>query len=110
MLIAQYLALREAPVPNAIGLITLNTSIRDIAHRAIDNAAYICNRTHGDAPDVIILGRQDLTFPYVASHIEYILVELLKNSMRATVETHGVKNMPPIKIILADGEGVCVYI
>ena len=108
MLIAQYLALREPPVPHAIGLISLNTSIRDIALRAVENAAYICNRTHGDSPEVIILGRQDLTFPYVASHIEYILVELLKNSMRATVETHGVRHMPPIKIILADGEGMGV--
>ena len=31
--------------------------------------------------------------------------ELLKNSMRATVEFHGVDNpMPPIKVIIADGE------
>ena len=105
MLIAQYLALREPPVPNTIGLISLNTSIREIAQNAIDNASYICNRTHGDAPDVTILGRQDLTFPYIPSHIEYILVELLKNSMRATIETHGVDKMPPIKIVIADGEG-----
>ena len=34
-----------------------------------------------------------------------MLLELLKNSMRATVETHGVDKMPPIRIIIADGEG-----
>jgi pyruvate dehydrogenase kinase 2/3/4 len=34
-----------------------------------------------------------------------MLLELLKNSMRATVELHGVENMPPIRIIIADGEG-----
>ena len=34
----------------------------------------------------------------------YMLLELLKNSMRATVELHGVENMPPIRIIIADGE------
>lgn len=33
-----------------------------------------------------------------------MLLELLKNSMRATVETHGLDNMPPIRIIIADGE------
>jgi hypothetical protein len=33
-----------------------------------------------------------------------MLLELLKNSMRATVELHGVDNMPPIRIIIADGE------
>lgn len=33
-----------------------------------------------------------------------MLLELLKNSMRATVELHGMDNMPPIRIIIADGE------
>jgi len=33
-----------------------------------------------------------------------MLLELLKNSMRATIETHGVEKMPQIKIIIADGE------
>ena len=68
------------------------------------DASYICSRTHGDAPDVTIHGRTDLTFPYVPSHISYILVELLKNSMRATIESHGIDLMPNIKIIIADGE------
>ena len=74
--------------------------------------AYLCKfilyliifRTHGDAPQVTIHGRTDLTFPYVPSHISYILLELLKNSMRASVEYHGIDNMPPIRIVIADGE------
>ena len=37
-------------------------------------------------------------------HVKYILLELLKNSMRATVEKHGVDRPPPIKIIVSDGE------
>jgi pyruvate dehydrogenase kinase 2/3/4 len=65
----------------------------------------MCSRKYGDAPEVTIHGRTDLNFPYVPSHISYILLELLKNSMRATVETHGVDKMPPIRIVFADGEG-----
>jgi hypothetical protein len=53
---------------------------------------------------VTIHGRTDLHFTYVPSHISYMLLELLKNSMRATVETHGTDKMPPIKIVIADGE------
>jgi pyruvate dehydrogenase kinase 2/3/4 len=53
---------------------------------------------------VTIHGRTDLHFTYVPSHISYMLLELLKNSMRATVETHGTDHMPPIKIVIADGE------
>lgn len=36
---------------------------------------------------------------------DYIMLELLKNSMRATVEWHGVdSDFPPIKVIIADGK------
>jgi hypothetical protein len=40
----------------------------------------------------------------VPSHISYVLLELLKNSMRATVEKHGTDTMPAIRIVIADGE------
>ena len=46
----------------------------------------------------------DLLFAHVPVHVKYILLELLKNSMRATVEKHGVDRPPPIKIIVSDGE------
>ena len=102
---AQYLKLCKPQVnSNMIGLVNLCTSPYEIATAAISDAAFMCTRTHGDAPEVIIVGRTDLTFPYVPSHLHYMLVELLKNSMRATVETHGVDRMPPIKIVIADGE------
>lgn len=87
-----------------MGLISLQASPYEIATQAIEHAAYVCTRTHGDAPQVKIYGRTDLTFPYVTSHLHYMLLELLKNSMRATVETHGIDNMPPIRIVIADGE------
>ena len=90
-LIGQYLALRApSEQPDKIGLISLRASPFEIAQQVIQDAAYMCTRVHGDAPDVSIHGRTDLTFPYVSSHINYMLLELLKNSMRATVETHGV--------------------
>jgi pyruvate dehydrogenase kinase 2/3/4 len=50
-------------------------------------------------------GRLDLTFSYVPTHLHYILLELLKNSMRATIEFHGDENPPPIRVVVADGEG-----
>jgi pyruvate dehydrogenase kinase 2/3/4 len=42
------------------------------------------------------------------SHLHYIMMELLKNSMRATVEFHGLDEMDmyPIRIVIADGEDV----
>ena len=104
-LIGQYLALRKPRGnPNNVGMISTRASPYYIAKEAITDAAELCIRTHGIAPEVTIHGRTDLTFPYVSSHISYILLELLKNSMRATVETHGVDKMPRIRVIIADGE------
>lgn len=103
MLIGQYLALREQQESEEmIGLISTHCSPAQIAEFAIEDAAYMCSRQHGDAPEVEIKGRTDLTFPYVPSHLQYIILELLKNSMRATVDSHGIDNMPPIRIIIAD--------
>ena len=124
MLIGQYLALRDQDHAEdsdhknfedfeMIGLVKKSASPYEIAQAAISDAAYMCTRLHGDAPEVTIHGRTDLSFPYVPSHIHYMLIELLKNSMRATVEYHGVDNMPPIKIVIADGESnedVCIKV
>uniref|UniRef100_A0A7S4RJ49 Protein-serine/threonine kinase n=1 Tax=Ditylum brightwellii TaxID=49249 RepID=A0A7S4RJ49_9STRA len=104
VLIGQYLSLRQQPVHNYIGIICQKTSPYEIVKRAIDDASFMCNRKYGDAPEVIITGRLDLTFPYVPTHLHYITLELLKNSMRATVDWHGVDaDYPPIKVVIADG-------
>ena len=46
-----------------------------------------------------------MEFPYVPTHLHYIMLELLKNSMRATVDWHGIDaEYPPIKVVIADGK------
>jgi len=105
VLIGQYLSLRQQPVENYTGLICLKTSPHEIVKRAIDDAAFMCTRKYGDAPEVIVTGQLDLTFPYVPTHLHYILLELLKNSMRATVDWHGIdSDYPPIRVVIADGK------
>ena len=115
MLISQQLALSEEHQPEGyVGVVCKTTSPKDIAEAAIDEATYVCDRTLGVAPDVIIKGQAGLSFPYVPMHLHHILFELLKNSMRAVVEKHGVdSDLPPIELIIADGannEDVCIKI
>eukprot|EP00952_Eustigmatos_sp_NYUAD-ZCMA_P008470 35255-Eustigmatos_ZCMA.PRE.1 len=50
------------------------TSPREVALEAIEHARYMCERQHGDAPDVTLHGRLDLTFAYVVEHVHYILL------------------------------------
>lgn len=69
VLIGQYLSLRQPPVENYVGIICGRTSPYEIVRRAIDDASFMCTRKYGDAPEVIITGRLDLTFPYVPTHL-----------------------------------------
>ena len=57
-----------------------------------------------DVVQIMILGQDDLTFPYVPEHLYYVLMELIKNSLRAVVERNPVgahnDELPPIKIVI----------
>jgi hypothetical protein len=46
----------------------------------------LCSLNYGVYPEVEITGATDAVFPYIPVHMEYIIFELLKNAMRATVE------------------------
>jgi pyruvate dehydrogenase kinase 2/3/4 len=104
VLAGQYLSLRHEPMDNYVGMICQTTSPLEVVQHASDDASLMCARKYGDAPEIIITGRLDLTFPYVPTHLHYIVLELLKNAMRATVEKHGVDSqLPPVQVVIADG-------
>lgn len=106
ILIGQYLELRQPPLKDHIGMISSRCNPAEILGHAIEDATFMCNRLYHDAPEVEVVGGGGLTFPYVPTHMHYIMLELLKNSMRATVEWHGVAapSWPPIRVVIADGE------
>ncbi|CAH0490919.1 unnamed protein product [Peronospora farinosa] len=104
MLMSQHIALHDEE-EGWVGCICESTSPAEIALAAIDTARYMCQRQYGDAPKVELHGHTDFSMPFVPSHLHHMLFEVIKNSMRAVVEFHGVdNNMPPIKIVIADGE------
>jgi pyruvate dehydrogenase kinase 2/3/4 len=103
MIIGQYLAL-HAPRAGWSGILHSETCPAAVAEEAIENAMGLSRMTYGVAPKIEIAGKRDLTFTYIPTHLNHMLFELLKNSLRATVETHGVNNpLPPVKIVIADG-------
>ena len=104
VLAGQYLALRQQPIPDYIGMICLKTSPYKIVQQAAKDATLMCRKQYGDAPVVQINGRCDLTFPYIPTYLHYMLLELIKNAMRATVEKHAGSEgpYPPVMVIIAD--------
>ncbi|KAG6916099.1 hypothetical protein DXG01_008426 [Tephrocybe rancida] len=56
-------------------------------------------------PDVIIDGHLDTKFAYIKEHLEYIMFELLKNSMRATAVRHRDSvGLPAIRATIVAGD------
>lgn len=70
----------------------------------------LCELNFGSYPDIQVDGQLDTMFPYIDVHLEYIMTELLKNSLRAVVE-YGEKirrvENPPILVTIGCGPGMC---
>ncbi|ETO25922.1 mitochondrial pyruvate dehydrogenase kinase [Reticulomyxa filosa] len=71
-----------------LGLLDHNCSPREVLQWAVDDASRMCHENYGKIPEVNIYDEQDIRFTYIPTHLHYILLELLKNSMRATCEHH----------------------
>lgn len=72
VLIGQHVALNQLdPDPNYVGVICLNTNIRDVAQEAIDNALFICEEHYGlfKGPKVELTCPEGLRFMYIPSHL-----------------------------------------
>lgn len=59
-------------------------------------------------PEIVVLGHLEATFPYILSHLEYIIGELLRNSVQAVIEKHqqgrprGEEKPPPIEVTVCE--------
>ncbi|KAF9921843.1 hypothetical protein FBU30_008094 [Linnemannia zychae] len=73
-----------------IGVVHTQLQLANLVKECASFVQELCKVNYGSSPDVVINGQTDATFTYVPVHLEYILCELLKNSLRATVE-HSVK-------------------
>lgn len=116
VLAGQYLGLRQQhfdaglnnPANDYLGIICKRTSAYHVVSHAAHDATWMCQRTFGEAPEVTVQGNLDLTFAYIPTHLHYILLEIIKNSMRATMERHNFvdtdQDVPPVQVVIADSE------
>ncbi|KAK3359742.1 branched-chain alpha-ketoacid dehydrogenase [Lasiosphaeria hispida] len=74
-----------------IGEIFLKCIAKDVVERCGEAIREIAQRAYGPdvaIPQIKIDGHLDASFPYILSHLEYIIGELLRNSVQAVVEKH----------------------
>lgn len=111
MLIGQHIAINmdRGIRDDYVGIICTNTNVKEIAQAAIDNARFICEDWYGlfEAPKVLLHSNaENINFMYVPGHLSHMIFEIVKNSLRAVVESYGVDadEYPPVKVIIAQGD------
>lgn len=121
MIAEQHLALTEtfnspwhfpqAPHPpqdqEAVGEIFLRCNAKDIVDDCGKTMQELIKRAHGShvqIPEIKIYGHLDATVPYILSHLEYIIGELLRNSIQAVIERRRSKEatLPPIAVLICE--------
>ncbi|KAI1876572.1 hypothetical protein JX265_004098 [Neoarthrinium moseri] len=96
-----------------IGEVFLKCIARDVIERcgtAVQALARSANGPDVQIPEIRITGHMEASFPYILSHLEYIIGELLRNSVQAVIEHHArsKKNQgrppPPIEVTLCEAQ------
>lgn len=108
MLCEHHLALHENKNNNSnhIGIIAVAFSPKHLIEKKAEQVKDLCEIKYGHAPAVVINGHLNKTFPYIPQPLEYIVYEMLKNSMRATVEANlnSMDNLPPVIVTIANND------
>ncbi|CAI5642805.1 unnamed protein product [Oreochromis niloticus] len=105
MLATHHLALHEDN-PDFVGIICRRLSPKKIIEKWVDFARRLCEHQYGNSPRVRINGHVAARFPFIPLPLDYILPELLKNAMRATMESHldTPYNLPDVVVTIANND------
>jgi pyruvate dehydrogenase kinase 2/3/4 len=90
-----------------VGEVLLRCNARDIVKQSGELAQQLSRKaTDSDSaiPEIKISGHLEATFPYIESHLEYIVGELLRNSIIAVMERNrGSSSKPhPIEVLICE--------
>ncbi|KAK4621898.1 [Pyruvate dehydrogenase (acetyl-transferring)] kinase 2, mitochondrial [Fulvia fulva] len=88
-----------------VGEIFLKCNAKEIIEKCAATARKLSQQAYGPhvtIPEIVLQGHMNTTFPYIPSHLEYILGELLRNSIQAMVEQRGLKDPPPIEVLVCE--------
>ncbi|ETN43957.1 uncharacterized protein HMPREF1541_10822 [Cyphellophora europaea CBS 101466] len=114
----QHLALSETynspwhvPQPSSendfVGEVLLRCNAKEVVERCGRIAQEICGINEGAGsrvPQIKVQGHTEATFPYVLSHLEYIVGELLRNSIQAVMDKYPDPGPPPppIEVLICE--------
>ena len=88
----------------SIGEVFLRCNARQVVQECWDRVAKLARDESGpdiNLPQVRIEGH-DPTLPYILSHLQYVIGELLRNSIQALVESKFREAPPPIEVLICE--------
>jgi pyruvate dehydrogenase kinase 2/3/4 len=89
-----------------VGEVFLKCKAKQVVERCGRVAQDLMRQTSKTAqlPEIKVQGHLDATFPYILSHLEYIVGELLRNSVQAVVEKYhdSPQPPPPIEVLICE--------
>lgn len=90
-----------------VGEVLLRCKAKDVVESCGKIAQDLCKETEGSkcsVPSINIHGHVEATFPYVLSQLEYIVGELLRNSIQAVMAKHNDSALepPPIEVLICE--------
>ncbi|CAN6629603.1 [Pyruvate dehydrogenase (acetyl-transferring)] kinase 2, mitochondrial [Trichomonascus vanleenenianus] len=94
--------------PSYIGEVFLQCSAKQTIEDGAEHAKTLIRELYPDAemPKIEIEGHVDTTFPYIKSHLDYIIGEIMRNSIEATVAQQVkhkyYKHPPPIVVSISN--------
>lgn len=105
LLIDQYLNF-DNENKDYVGIINKRTKPVNIIKDVIEDTISLSNINYSEAPDINLEIISDPEISYIPSYLYYVLFEILKNSIRASVEN----NCEPVNIIISGDKDVTIKI
>ncbi|KAK0381980.1 hypothetical protein CLIM01_00641 [Colletotrichum limetticola] len=95
-----------------IGEVFIKCIAKDVIERCTRAVQSLARSTYGhdvQVPEIKVEGHLESSFPYILSHLEYIIGELLRNSVQAVIERRqrsnkDNNNKPPIEVTICEAQ------
>jgi signal transduction histidine kinase len=104
VLAEHFLALGSQQSSSVFGIVNTQVKPEIIIRKCLTFAQELCEMNYNVKVPFVITGQVDTEFPYIVSHFDYMMFELLKNSLRATAEySQNYNDLHPVEVTISKG-------
>lgn len=99
----------HSPQPGYTGVVRQGMRPLHLVQALASDLLRLTQNIYGCSPEVEYRGNLDCVLDYIPRHVSYMVQEVLKNALRATVERHqsnghGFTDLPPVVVELQKGD------